>query len=212
LALSNAAKAGAAVFVGTVLYGMSLLLSEVYYAGYGSSPGEVAAAPYGYSVFQNHINDFGATCPSGTACYIPPSAVLFDAVNVVLGILVLVAAYYLYISFRYKPLSGIVALAGIGLLGVGTFNETFTTENDFFSLVAFLFAGLSAMVSYRFQRAPMRYFSLIAGVVSLVSLLLFLNRAYLGLGPGGMERMIVYPVLLWAVGFGGHLMSMEDPR
>jgi hypothetical protein len=25
-----------------------------------------------------------------------------------------------------------------------------------------------------------------------------------------MERMIVYPALLWAVAFGGHMMATED--
>jgi len=33
------------------------------------------------------------------------------------------------------------------------------------------------------------------------------------LGAGGMERMIAYPALLWVIGFGGHLMGLEDnPR
>jgi hypothetical protein len=27
------------------------------------------------------------------------------------------------------------------------------------------------------------------------------------LGKGGMERMIAYPMLLWAIGFGGHLIK-----
>ena len=30
---------------------------------------------------------------------------------------------------------------------------------------------------------------------------------FLGLGKGGMERMIAYPALLWAVGFGGYLIG-----
>ena len=30
---------------------------------------------------------------------------------------------------------------------------------------------------------------------------------YLGLGKGGMERLIVYPNLLWALGFGGWIIG-----
>jgi len=45
------------------------------------------------------------------------------------------------------------------------------------------------------------------GAMSLVALVLFASGIYLGLGKGGMERMIAYPALLWMVGFGGHLMS-----
>jgi len=26
------------------------------------------------------------------------------------------------------------------------------------------------------------------------------------IGPGGMERMIVYPALIWLIAFGGYLM------
>jgi len=33
---------------------------------------------------------------------------------------------------------------------------------------------------------------------------------YLGLGPGGMERMIVYPALMWLAGFGGHLATKKE--
>ncbi|HUS75618.1 MAG TPA: hypothetical protein VMY43_06375 [Methanothrix sp.] len=50
---------------------------------------------------------------------------------------------------------------------------------------------------------------IILGGLTLASSVLFVLEIYLGLGPGGMERMIVYPVILWAVGFGGYLMASE---
>jgi len=31
----------------------------------------------------------------------------------------------------------------------------------------------------------------------------------MGIGPGGLERMMAFPVLLWAIGFGGHLMGRD---
>ncbi|MCX9076244.1 MAG: hypothetical protein OIN88_16610 [Candidatus Methanoperedens sp.] len=43
--------------------------------------------------------------------------------------------------------------------------------------------------------------------MTLAALVLYGSDIYLGLGPGGMERMIAYPVLLWGTGFGGYLMS-----
>lgn len=211
MALSNAAKAGAALFLGTVQFGIGLVLAEIYYSGYGSSPGG-AAAPYGYSVFQNYVSDLGATCPSGGPCYIPPSATLFDVSIALLGLLVLVSAFYLYRAFHYMPLTGLIAIAGIGAVGVGTFNETWSPEHSIFSLIVFLFAGLSAIVSFRFQRSPLSYFSVILGVTTLVALFFYVADVYLGLGAGGMERMVVYPVLLWSIGFGGYLMATEDPR
>jgi hypothetical protein len=32
---------------------------------------------------------------------------------------------------------------------------------------------------------------------------------FLGIGPGGMERMIVYPALIWLAGFSGHLIALS---
>ncbi|MDA4119883.1 MAG: hypothetical protein OK436_04790, partial [Thaumarchaeota archaeon] len=77
----------------------------------------------------------------------------------------------------------------------------------------FLFAGLSAVVTSRFQKKPMSYFSVILGLMTLAALVLYVGGNYLGLGPGGMERMVVYPVLVATIGFGGHLMAMDEtPR
>jgi hypothetical protein len=33
---------------------------------------------------------------------------------------------------------------------------------------------------------------------------------YLGLGPGGMERMIVYPTLMWLAAFGGQIVTQRE--
>jgi hypothetical protein len=33
---------------------------------------------------------------------------------------------------------------------------------------------------------------------------------YLGLGPGGMECMIVYPALMWLAAFGGHPITKQE--
>ena len=62
----------------------------------------------------------------------------------------------------------------------------------------------------RLQKKPMLYFSIVLGLVTLVALVLYIGSEYLGLGPGGMERMIAYPVLLWAIGFGGHMMATDE--
>ncbi len=201
MALSNAAKSGVAIFVGAVQFGVFLIVSEILYSAYG--------APV-YSVSANYVSDLGATCQSSGACYIPPSALLFDSSIALFGLLILVGAYFLHRAFSWMPATGLVALAGIGALGVGLFPETTGIWHSLFSLIVFLFAGLSAVVTYKFQKAPMSFFSIILGIMTLIALLLYVPGVYLGLGAGGMERMVVYPTLLWAVAFGGHLMASED--
>jgi hypothetical protein len=42
------------------------------------------------------------------------------------------------------------------------------------------------------------YFSVILGVVNLVAIVLFTANVLFGLGVGGMEMMVVYPVIVWA--------------
>jgi hypothetical protein len=41
----------------------------------------------------------------------------------------------------------------------------------------------------------------------LGALILFIGKIDLGLGVGGMERMILYPILMWGAGFGGYLIA-----
>jgi hypothetical protein len=41
---------------------------------------------------------------------------------------------------------------------------------------------------------------------------LYISKNFLGLGNGGMERMIVYPVLTWGISFGGYLLGMSHPK
>ena len=195
MALSNASKAGVALFAGTVQFSIGLILAEIYYPN--------------YNVSTNYVSDLGANC-TPTPCLInQPTSTIFNSSAFLLGLAILVAAFFFHRAFHWKPATAIIALAGIGAMGVGLFPETTGVWHGIFTLIVFLFAGLSAVVTARFQRPPMFYFSILLGLVTLGALLLYVGNAYLGLGPGGMERMVVYPVLVWAVAFGGHLMAMD---
>jgi hypothetical membrane protein len=92
------------------------------------------------------------------------------------------------------------------------FTEHYGDIHTVVSLIAFLFGGLSAIASYRQLKLP---FSVIAGILGLMclgALILFMSGVYIGLGEGGMERMIVYPLLVWGAGFGGHLMGQAEKQ
>jgi hypothetical membrane protein len=212
MALSNASKAGVAIFVGAAQFSISLILSEIYYTTYGTlnTSGSGNTTGYVYSVANNYVSDLGANCR--TTCTAVPSGYLFDTSIAILGLLILVGAYFLQRAYHWKPATIMIALAGVGALGVGLFPETTGIWHSIFSLIVFLFAGLTALVTARFQKKPMFYFSIILGLVTLLALVLYIGGDYLGLGPGGMERMVVYPVLLWSLGFGGHLMGIGEQK
>lgn len=185
-----------ALFAGAVQYSIGLILSEIYYPN--------------YNVSLNTISDLGANCSTSGCVINQPSSIIFNSSVALLGLLVLVGAYFLQRAFHWKPATVMIALAGIGALGVGFFPETAGVWHGLFSLIVFLFAGLSAVVTARFQRRPMSYFSVVLGLATLVALVLYVGGNYVGLGPGGLERMVAYPVLLATIAFGGHLMAMND--
>jgi hypothetical protein len=87
-------------------------------------------------------------------------------------------------------------------------------------LITFLFGGLSAIFSVLCSRVhkfplvkmPFSVLSIIFGLMTLIALALLGAGINLGLGAGGMERMIAYPVLMWGAGFGGYLIAYPQER
>ncbi len=175
--------AGALIFVGSVLCVLGIIIAEAYYSGYSTS--------------ENYISDLG----------VGSSALIFNSSVFLLGVTLVAGAYFIQRAFDSRPLSVLLTITGIGAMGVGLFSETAGAVHYVFSLIIFLFGGLSAIMSYKLLKPPLSYASVLLGALSLVALALFGSGTYVGLGVGGMERVIAYPTLLWAVGFGGHLMS-----
>jgi hypothetical protein len=69
---------------------------------------------------------------------------------------------------------------------------------------------LSSIASYRLVKRPLSVIAVILGLMALGALGLYGAQIYLGLGAGGMERMIVYPILMWGAGFGGYLLANHE--
>ena len=175
--------AGSLLFIGAVLCVLGIIVAEALYTGYSTS--------------ENYISDLG----------VGPSSLIFNSSLFLLGVLTVGGAYFIQRAFDFRLFSIFAAITGIGAMGVGLFPEDAGVVHVVFSFITFLFAGLSAIMSYKLQKQPFSYFSVILGVVVLLALVLFASGTFLGLGKGGMERMIAYPALLWAIGFGGHLIS-----
>lgn len=188
--------AGAIIFVGAVQFILCLTIAEALYPA--------------YSVSENYISDLG----------VGVSAPIFNASVFVLGLAAVASVYFMQSFVRDKIFLTFLALCGIGAMGVGVFPENYGVIHTFFSLIAFLFGALSAIASYKIQKPTLSYLAAVLGLISLAALVVFgfsevsvhfdggkAADFYLGLGKGGMERMIAYPIILWAAGFGGHLMG-----
>jgi len=188
--------AGSLLFVGGAEFLVAMIVAESLFPG--------------YSVSGNHISDLGADC-SGTVCAIrQPSADIFDVSVFLLGLAGFVGGYLVFRS-RHRTVGVLAVMAGLGAMGVGVFPETTGSLHLIVSFVAFFFTGLAAIASYRLFTPPMSYLSVALGVFVLVALALYGSGTYLGLGPGGMERMIAYPAVIWVVGAGANMMGSPPP-
>src|SRR5437763_1424266 len=136
-----------------------------------------------YSVSTNYISDLGVRA----------GAPIFNASIILLGIAILATSWFVFRAFKDRILMIVVLLAGAGAVGVGVFTEKAPDGlHSIVSFITFLFAALSAILAFRVLRPPLSY----------------LSENNFDLGSGGMERMIVYPVLAWGIGFGGYLLGM----
>ncbi len=178
-----------------------------------------------YSLKNNYISDLGNTAcgyfPSGSSTYVcSPWHELFNGSVNLLGLLVIAGAAFVPTAFRPGRLRtvglALVVVAGAGAIGVGTFPENVNgTVHGIASAVAFVGGGLAlltlgaTMIGDRRWDGGWRLLSGALGILTLVATALFLTGVDLGLGVGGMERLIVAPLLLWLIVASVHLLRLR---
>src|SRR5207245_1944174 len=128
------------------------------------------------------------------------AAPIFNGSIIVLGLLLVLCAWFIFRGYRDRFLLVALAIAGIGAAGVGTFTEGSPFGlHSAFSLITFVFAALATILAFRIVRPPLGYLSIAVGVASVAALGLYVSGNSVGLGPGGRARMIVRPVLGWGM-------------
>ncbi len=112
-------------------------------------------------------------------------------------------------------------LMALSAMGVGVVTKNYPLGHGAVSSAAFFFGGLSAIMASLTMKKPLSSMGVLLGAISIGALTLFSigmvasgsitstvaydSIFYIGLGPGGMERMVIYPLLLWLALFGGQL-------
>jgi hypothetical membrane protein len=193
--------------VGVLQFLVGMIVTQI---GYGSS----------YSLTQNYISDYGAIhCGELAGRYVcSPWHVVFDTSIVLLGILLILGAILIRTAFPSRSTRtvglGILIISGFGAIGVGLSPEDYNlTIHSLSAATAFVGGGLALIVlgfaMFRDTRWDgFRAYSMISGLVALVAFVLFISHAYGPLGVGGMERLIVAPILVWAFVVGVHLVRI----
>jgi hypothetical membrane protein len=177
----------------------------------------IAEALYpGYSLSGNYVSDLG----------IGPSSMVFNSSVFLLGLLLIIGTYFLRRVPGLKTVNTLLFLMALAAIGVGVFTKELTVAHGAVSSLAFFFSGLSAMASAKVVKKPLSLMGIVLGAMTVGALALFSiglitsgsltsdiaydSSFYLGLGPGGMERMIIYPALMWLAWFSGYLATQRE--
>ena len=160
--------------------------------------------------------DFGGGAISDLGV-IDETALLFNALLVVTGILNVIGGYLLYVWHGRPWLFVPFILGGAGAIGAGLLPLDTGGLHSIFALLGFLFFNVEALCIALVVRGPMKAISFAAGTIGLVLVAVMIvgdagNPAIFGpIGHGGAERMIVFPVMLWLLSLGGYLIGRDEP-
>lgn len=186
----------------------------------------VAEAVYpNFSLQTNAISDLAATGAN--------TAIIEGTAIIGLGLSWTVGAYYLNRTMKKRGMMILNLLPGIGALLAGLSPENVNIIfHSIGAFLAFVFGPVVVILSYKATRATIRYLSVGLGVLSLASaFVVFIGGQIvgpcgtcsstvpqytqrlqeLGLGLGGWESMIIYPLIIWLIGYGNHLMTSTVP-
>lgn len=176
--------AGVLIFLGATVSLMGIIVSEAIYPGYHVS---------------QMISDLG----------VGSTAPIFNASVIIFGLVLIAAAYILRNTGTDGWFPALMVLVGVGQIGVGIFPETTGTPHLISAAIVFLCGGLIAIISFRVFPVPWAWICGALGIITLGAIILLELKMYSGLGAGGMERIIAYPLFLWSFGSGAYLMASE---
>jgi hypothetical membrane protein len=192
--------AGALLFLAGSIILLGIISAEALY-------------PTTYTTAGNEISDLGGTEPPAGLVY-QPSATIFDGAMIAVGALIIVGSLLVHRSFGRRATTIPLLVLGIGALGVGLFPGNTGTPHALFAMATFIAGGVAAITAAIITRGPLRYLSMLLGAIALLVLATYVvmgDAAPLaGLGIGGVERWIVYPIMLWVTGFGGYLAGHAE--
>ncbi len=172
-----------------------------------------------YSLSRNTISDLGNTaCRTWNGRYVcSPLHSLMNASFVVLGITMILGSVFIsrYFANGRVAEAGFAAMAisGVGVIMVGFFPENSeSTLHELGAAIPFVLGNASLIIlalSFKMSAVLRAYFFL-SGVMALLGLAAFASSHYLGLGEGGMERVVAYPQTVCLVVIGCYLAARRS--
>jgi len=197
--LSELSIAGFSLTLSGFIGVMGIITAEVLYPNYST---------------RQDISDLGSTRPPNPVIH-EPSATIFNTTMLLTGAMVVLSAYLLYRVMDRRGFPLALAVFGVGAFGVGVFPGNVTPWHGIFALLTFFAGGVTVVLSTRVVSRP---FSFLCGLFGGISLLVLGSVFFYGLvvrgpspleflGGGGIERWVVYPLVIWLPAFGGYLLA-----
>jgi len=200
--LSDRSIAGFSLTLAGFVGFMGIITAELLYPNYST---------------RQDISDLGSTRPPNPVIH-EPSATVFNTTLLVTGAIVVLSAYLLYGAIDRRRFPIALAVFGFGAFGVGVFPGNVTPWHGLFALLTFFMGGITVLLSARVVSRPFSFLCWLFGGVSLLILVsVFFSDWSFGdphplefLGAGGIERWVVYPLILWLLAFGGYLLGVSE--
>jgi hypothetical membrane protein len=190
--------AGVFLFLGGATVLMGIITAEALYPA--------AAA---YNTHTSTVSDLAALRPENIVQQ--PSATIFNLTMILAGTAIACAGWLLHRAGDSRRMTIPVALLGLGMVGVGFVPGNHLAVHQLFAMTAFVAGGVGAILTAKLHTGALRLIHISLGIVALTALLVALFLLNWGpvahLGEGGVERWVVYPVVLWVVTLGASLAA-----
>jgi len=174
-----------------------------------------------YSLGNDTISDLGNTaCGRFNGRFVcSPLHTLMNASFMVLGVTMIAGSVLLRHALpptRARNLGFLfMAIAGFGVVVVGIFPEnTVPALHGLGATLPFTIGNVGVIVLGLSLGPPraIRLLSLTLGAIALAALTFYASSHYLGLGEGGIERVVAYPQTVWLIFLGGYLLTKSHER
>jgi hypothetical membrane protein len=175
-------KSGLLLFLAGFLIFMGIITGEIFYTSV-------------FSIRDNNISEL--------TDFRQFSAAVFNFTMIIAGLMVIAGTWFVNKVFKNYLLTIPMALLGAGLICFGIFT------GHIFALIVFICGSISAIVSFKIVKAPLKYIFTCFGVIALI-LIIFQKYFIPTLGVGGAERWLFYPVVFWITGMGTYLLGIKD--
>lgn len=171
--MKNSTWSNICLFIGALQFFLGMVIAEALYPGFSPS--------------NNYISDLGMI---GS-----PVATLFNTSAILFGILTVAGAYGF--SKKDKLISAMLLISGLGFLGVAIFPGDNALAHLIVAVIGLASGGLTILFSYRLKNLVLKHVSIPLGLLSLIALVLLLADKTMSIGIGGMERLALYPFIIW---------------